>query len=1624
MIKKAYTIIFFALVGYSIVPTQCSTTHASHQQPAEALYREEEQKLFFPPSIPTTSSYEHAIDAIYGPTGLNLATQDINKIKKTYFYLEFLAKADKALSDKQYAAYKKDFQDFFIDIAHQKPQEPTQEILQTDGWKNITITAKELQNSQAWQLFIKSLVSDCYVHDYVTLEIIHQVEDQIFPYIPNIEVAYYNYDFTRLRNLAETTRIKAVLQSDLKQRYLADCTDWKSIDHTKLGADVVAFKKTPFYQSSHNLNTWVTLKKDGKKLAGTPTHKALKTPVRQHVWCYFMLLNIQNNITSMMTTDNLQEILQAASNTILQPNFFFYEPQDLVYLYDFLSLKEVFTQDHAPQEATTEQHQRKAVVKPETLRKVEHMVNNQRPNTPNTVKVQSLGGIQPMQQHRIAHHVAASNRADKVVVQGLFSDIGHAFESAGKAIVHGAEAAGEAVVHGAEAAAEGVAGFGASMIGDITGDSAIRKWGHKVSKEAIANLKETGKDLDSAVSDFAKAIEDGIIAPIAEVSGSLVGFILQDKKIGQDMTGVIENVSDSLVNIAATLVKSTVNIVDNEAVQAYTLSEKFAEVVVDASMATVGVLTDNKALTHQATEDLSEDGKALVKDTITAITQTFTTLLDAVKSVMMSVVQCLGAITNSITTIFIDTVREVTYIGASIAQDLGAHVNAKEVRDHVTAVLEAHRRTINMVTGIVLAVAMTVAVTVATGGAGAPEAAAMDAALIGGEAAGEGTAIAVGEAGVEAGAEAGVEAGTESGVEAAGETGTETAGQTGTESSSTTSSSEGTSSSSQTTTQSGESSSGESTDGSESDSSSKDEGEKGDENSDKENENKDEDKDKDEEKDKDEDKGKKKSKWTKANTIGQLLNVAFGAFNVISGYNQDEAAIEKQEKAEESLRNLWKFIEDTKTTLTQSEQLYLNELSKKHHAAVGNQALGLEYYIDFLNSSTDNLEEQIALALGQEYISMLTPNAQGLRAADIGATWGIMTPFVYLYPSQGFLSTTLGRKEFPFAQEIAQAPLAAKKQSADKQSLSETSQEPLKLWFNQRAVSTVKQAATDKLEVEVRFRVIYNLTTAFHLGLYLGGKYHDYFSPSYLQELQNKGSVDLDTPHLAKMFVLHRDNEKGATKIGVYEHEGKDWIVDTPLSDTIFKEATVYRMHATLDGDSLTASFWSEDDPSQKWSQTITVSQTDQRTFGMIFSGVAVEWDVITPHMSIQVNPKARPAIGNQSEADREKASQAQWQALMQPTFGKFKLQALGKPYILRGQYLYATTNTQLTTEHGKPMADYLLLASAVTDDVKQIGMPPATSGSSNPAPTVAISVITGNVYNQAGAILSHKHNVWSTYEKTHGPFNPQLATEVKNAQQEIIQQLMHTHIGTYKLTAISKQMVENSQFIYTCDQTITQKDSTDKPITDYLIMADIIGDSIGTAVGMPPSKNPKGMVSLITGNVYDATSTDPIDSGYSELIPYENQYGKLPAQVMKKINAAKAAYMAALEAAEKKTEQPKKPAQPKQSQTISLGSSGLSLGSMSSSGAPNTGGLQLGLSSSAPGLSLSTNQSLSTRQNNAANGSGLQLGGLSGGGLSLGGSSSNSLSLGGNSAGGLSLGGQPNQGLSLNNNSSGLSLG
>ena len=61
-------------------------------------------------------------------------------------------------------------------------------------------------------------------------------------------------------------------------------------------------------------------------------------------------------------------------------------------------------------------------------------------------------------------------------------------------------------------------------------------------------------------------------------------------------------------------------------------------------------------------------------------------------------------------------------------------------------------------------------------------------------------------------------------------------------------------------------------------------------------------------------------------------------------------------------------------------------------------------------------------------------------------------------------------------------------------------------------------------------------------------------------EVGRKGAADLDSAHLAKMFVIFRDSATGKWQVGVYENEGKGWLVKEELPASMASKHHIYNM--------------------------------------------------------------------------------------------------------------------------------------------------------------------------------------------------------------------------------------------------------------------------------------------------------------------------------------------------------------------------------------------------------------------------------------------------------------------------------
>lgn len=1680
-----------------------SSPHASTAQHIPAGY----EQMIFVPTIPATSSFTSILESMY--QGTDLSETILEELEQVYFVLEYFAKVEQIQHNKKYASLQKKYASLLAPADKDIPFiSQGMDLVNDPDWQKINITQQDVINSDMWQYFLKATIADIFVHNGNFLQVIHEVETQIFNYIPSMETSYYNSDFLSLRNLAEGTRLKLLLNDIIGKKHQAQCVDWVKLSAKQLQSASSSFQSTNFYTYTHTISSWMQQDAQGKPV--TPKNVSLQSPTKEQVFCYAMIKTAQNNLyAALAESHNLEHFIAQASSSSLLPNIFEYTLNEYVYLDDFFmiqaNLATQVAENNQPalaskksttvsvQSLDTHTKKHKKRYKTEDLVQVQdaRLINPSNAANPRILELEYVAPPPPPESDYQYHVSSASdffnelgneisnsatdfaNNAKKTFV-ALRGQLESDFIYSGYAIEHGIIQEGYAIRDGLLATAEAVGGIGATIIGDLANDPNLQKIGHNLTQEAIANIKQASQETCTAIDDFANASKDGIIAPMADIDGAIASVLTQDQSMGLDITTMINQVEDSLVDIATTYKKCVVNFYGDLAVDAVTITEDLADVIVKSLQ-----VINNPGAAGGAWVQLGNDMGV-------AILGAFNGLVDATKEMFGAIMQTLTYITSAITTLIIDVSKESTFIFELLAT--GDAQAAKTAEASVGTYLDNHRQTIDMVSGIVLAVAIDVAVTVATGGTGTAEAVILTEGLMTGAEAGA-------ETGAEVALETAAETTAETATETAGETTTETAGETTSQTASqstgnitrTTTSeapkpptsrptpepepapsqptppsakpttteptpepeptpSESSPSSAkpsgnpssaagksaaktlaknrealdalktasantrtaaneaktaataarQTATTARSTASAARTAANEADQAATqaefeaeqagtqaaksaataarnaankadqaateaentaDQAETAATQAEQKANQLDQTATKAENATKNAEEATTKAEKAAAKgpargmnhvLMSEGMNAVFNILGAIGASYQDELSAVKEISQEEGVKNIVSYGMDTALNSYLQQNAMLQETEKKFNANLATQQIQLAILQDFATNTAVNAAYQSeAVGLGQEYESLLTPQpydstnpkSPTYYPSDIGSTWGLVTAINCLYPQLGLYTTTAGRPKFPYAQEIAQAPLVIDSQAGDNAPKGlNVSQSINQLWFNQRVMIPLSsQKATDALQAEVQFRILYSLNTTTYTGLYLGGIFEDYRSKDYLAHLENTGMANLNVAHLAKMFVIIHLPD-GTCNIGLHEKDGvgsiKDpqgasWIVYEPLDKAFTSGWPIYDMKATLQGNQLTLSLSREDNPQlAPWKKTVTVSPTDQRMLGIITSGTAIEWNVLSPKLPIKQLPSIRTDQSSPSytqtipEKEREIQSLQSWAQLLKPQFGACILNAVSKFLCMNGNYVYTTTNTGMKDSNDKPIIDYVVFANNDKAGVKNVGLNPCAS-TTDTSNLVIISLGSGNVYDQTGSMIGNQKNVWETYSKAHRPFSKSIIDAITTMQTAYIAALMKPKVGVFSLEAADNTMLSNGIYIYTTTQTLTIKGQKN-PIIDYLVSSTISttdGQKYPDIVGAAPSSTTQGLLSLVTGNLYSAQSLTPVNTGLEGLQIYESNYKKLPADISKKINDSLHAYTLATTKPAQPTAPAKKKTTPKPPKAIIGGS-------------------------------------------------------------------------------------------------------
>lgn len=1430
--------------------------------------------------LPTACRYENLLETIYGKSGLNIDPTILDRLKKSYCYLEFLIKIDKVAKNPAYAAYQKtDFKDF-INNPTAGALLPTSDLVASAGWKAIDCSNEEMIAHPLWQFFIKAMVCDI-IDDAKTFILDSAaVNNQMTANIFTIESSYETPEFTQMRLYSESILQHQALQLEQKNRYLAQIPDWKNLHQQDLNQAIKTFKTMQAYTLTHSSSDSMTQADFQKKYSN------IASPTKEIVLGYYLFVTAQEQLYDQITTDNIQQFLTTAATDQLAANIFNYTPADYICLQDYLVIQDLIDDNKDALQQQTRDAQEDGAQTAD--------------NSDDDVVIQKI-----MTSKEINRSVRKSKKKTNAAIQKSIDKTNDAFQKSIKKTNSDNKKTNRAVRKSTKKTNEAFM-KGLKKLPDLIGTGVIELVMGQI-KGVLYTAKLFYPKLD------AKKLSDHCKRKMMKYK-KIVGAVV--------LTVVIVVAIAALVVVTAGGATPLVTVLMAPINGALWAGAAAASTVTGAAAAVSATAAGISAGTITATTVLTASIAAIAAAPITTAVVVGATAVgiaaaadkkfrgQIMNEVMMPMMQGMQAMTDALTVGFIEIAAGTTLVFGSFGQALGYPINPKLESARVRAHLEKNRASVNMAMSIVVTILITIALAFVVSGvsalyasaarsgmlgqsaaAVALETAATDAAvantaaqasvnsaranLIAAQASGKQAAISAAQkaltiaestaakSAAQASATAAkaavarqtvinstmrssvliegsevvnpifaqsaatlqtgtasssaVQAGTTARLTTTVAAADATVGSVSTATTRTTASSLAKSAatsadditysvatstddvfnpmisqSTKTVATADAQASSVSTSAAKSAATSAD------------------DVTYSAAKSTDEvfnpmapkNTGAESSIQSQTATRGenyvqskidqaliqqqapniealttsqiaaregfyaglkhsiynweflgmQILNGVFTSFSIIAGYNQDQATERQQRNERKTIESLWKFIENSKISILQAQQGFTNELRQKNQIALQNQACDLQYYTNLINSSINLTQDQISQVLAQQYIQMLTPDVNDLKSADIGSSWGLQTPFFYLYPSQGFMSATLARPDFPYAQEVAQAPLTIKLQGQnDQKGLLDTQTTAAKLWFNQRAVAAINTTVDIPLDVEIKFRIIYKLNTGYHVGLYLGGTFYNYGSDDYLASITDSQRVDMNTAHLAKMFVITQDQPTAQPTMGLYEHEGKGWIMQEPLLESTIDTATIYHMKAHLDQNQLTVSYWTEGDPNKIWQKTVNVTACNQQTIGMIFSGVAVEWNVVKPTLQIQESRTARAANALEPEADRERTAKKALQELLNPQFASMILTATSKSSLLNGIYLYTTTSTNLVDAQGNALSDYVVFAY-INDakKVSQLGQSPQ----SNPATAtlqpanVLVSLISGNVYDASGNIVRNLKNIIQAYAK------------------------------------------------------------------------------------------------------------------------------------------------------------------------------------------------------------------------------------------------------------------------------------
>jgi hypothetical protein len=683
-----------------------------------------------------TSINAAAVDELFGEQGLGVDASLIQYFKNFYFYLEYVVRLEygarlaalahqenidmaSIIEDKSWQGFVTTMETKFGGWANLEQKlfssslvpnygalqglieaSSWQELVTTPFWISLNaLTTTSLMNSGFWQKYLKYSVSRSFIQDQSLLLSIKEVEETIFKYIPNIEVAYYNPDFTSLRNASEMFHISLILTDAWRMRALSDCNDWQSLkdsnnnyDLTKVYNATVDFKKTAFYSIAALAEDDPTKIYANAAQNKVPVSLSLfkQEPLLQEELLLLSMIKVLHALTIYLyDSDHLENTMNVLANKNIKkplPSIFIYAPEDFLYLEDLNLLHNNFKESAAKPRVPLVQKQEAA------KQLLTNVLQNKSKPVDSSVKVQ---GFFSSLWHDVKHTAGQA-----------WSDI----KKAGSDVVSFAQDAGKAIANEAKSL-----GFGTAAVflsGIAPGEA------QKLLNEAKDLQSKVADEVNEATNELGKTVTD--IEDAAEVTVSGLA------KAMQNICGAVsDNYDPEICKSIAGAFESAFDVVITEITGDLESYIYFAGGMIQLSAAGIALIANASTDVVSGNwsglgDDLKNGLITMGADAAVAILEPLTLQFKYFMQTLADALKFCQYFISILTRVFIDATTAITYAIGSTIQGFGSvfgvNISPSDWANTVDTALSEHERLI----GTCITTALLLATIPLTGGASIP----------------------------------------------------------------------------------------------------------------------------------------------------------------------------------------------------------------------------------------------------------------------------------------------------------------------------------------------------------------------------------------------------------------------------------------------------------------------------------------------------------------------------------------------------------------------------------------------------------------------------------------------------------------------------------------------------------------------------------------------------------------------------------------------------------------------------------------------------------------------------------------------------------------------------------------